>query len=424
MKVSAAVVLLAVVAASPEVKYFRYERPIEGTDGRLGQRCLLIDPAIFSKAAPMLADLRLYRDGVETPYAISTAEASESVEKPIAPLNVGVRSGETVFDANLPEGQYSDIELSLDAKDFIAAVTVVGSQTSGGQGTKLGTYTVFDLTGQKLGRSTVLHLPASDFSHLQFSIKGPISPESVRGLTVVRLSKIQPKYVTAAESTRIEQKGYTSLVVFDVPAHVPVDRIVFKPGGTPSQFSRRVTVSAKETGQPPPDSSAEPQVRTVAEGNLLRVHTVRDGQRIDEEHLELDVPWLDTEQASTWTVSIENGDDLPLQLESVQLQMLERNLCFDANGAGKYVLYYGDPALSAPVYDYAALFSRNGDPKAEASALTAGQEEANPAYQPRPDERPFTEKHPALLWIALVGVIALLGGIALRSAKAVAPKQE
>src|SRR5580692_9735684 len=109
MKLSAAVVLLAVVAAAPEVRYFRFERPIEGTDGRPGQRCLLLDPAVFSKAAPMLADLRLYRDGAETPYAISTAEASESVEKPIAPLNVGLRAGETVFDANLPEGQYSDI---------------------------------------------------------------------------------------------------------------------------------------------------------------------------------------------------------------------------------------------------------------------------------------------------------------------------
>ena len=422
MKLSAAVVLLAVVAASPEVKYFRYERPLQGTDGRPGQRCLLIDPAVFSKAAPMLADLRLYRDGVETPYAISTAEASESVEKPIAPLNVGERGGKTVFDANLPEGQYSDLELSLDAKDFIATVTVVGNQQSGGPGTKIGTYTVFDLTGQKLGRSTVLHLPASDFSHLHFSIKGPISPESVKGLTVVRLSRILPKYVTAAESMRIEQKGHISVVEFDLPAHVPVDRIVFKPGAAPSQFSRGVTISAKETGQPPADNSAEPQVRTVAEGNLLRVHTVRDGQRIDEEHLELEVPWLDTEQASRWTVSIDNGDDLPLQLESVQLQMLERNLCFDASGAGNYVLYYGDPALSAPVYDYAALFSRNSDPKAQATALIAGPEEANPAYQPRPDERPFTEKHPVLLWVALVGVIALLGGIALRSAKAVAPK--
>jgi hypothetical protein len=65
------------------------------------------------------------------------------------------------------------------------------------------------------------------------------------------------------------------------------------------------------------------------------------------------------------------------------------------------------------VYDYATLFAVQAD----ASAATAGPEQANAAYEPRPDERPFTERHPALLWAALVAVIALLGGIALRSVK-------
>ena len=93
--------------------------------------------------------------------------------------------------------------------------------------------------------------------------------------------------------------------------------------------------------------------------------------------------------------------------------MLERNLCFDAESNGIYLLMYGDPALAAPRYDYAKLFT----PQANASRIAAGPEQPNPAYQPRPDARPFTEKHPALLWIALAAVIALLGLIALRSAK-------
>jgi hypothetical protein len=77
------------------------------------------------------------------------------------------------------------------------------------------------------------------------------------------------------------------------------------------------------------------------------------------------------------------------------------------------VLYYGDAALAAPSYDYAKLFTL----QANASRITASPEEPNPAYQPRPDSRPFTEKHPALLWVTLAAVIALLGAVALRSAK-------
>jgi hypothetical protein len=39
------------------------------------------------------------------------------------------------------------------------------------------------------------------------------------------------------------------------------------------------------------------------------------------------------------------------------------------------------------------------------------------AWQSRPDDRPFTEKHPALLWAVLIAVVVVLGAIALRSAK-------
>jgi hypothetical protein len=46
-----------------------------------------------------------------------------------------------------------------------------------------------------------------------------------------------------------------------------------------------------------------------------------------------------------------------------------------------------------------------------------GRETANAAYRPRPDERAFTERHPALLWVALVLVIVLLGAIAFGSLK-------
>jgi len=69
--------------------------------------------------------------------------------------------------------------------------------------------------------------------------------------------------------------------------------------------------------------------------------------------------------------------------------------------------------LEAPRYDYAMLFAL----QANASRVAAGPEQLNRAYQPRPDSRPFTEKHPALLWMALVAVIALLGFVAVRSAK-------
>jgi len=130
----------------------------------------------------------------------------------------------------------------------------------------------------------------------------------------------------------------------------------------------------------------------------------------------VDAPQVESEGAAKWTITIENHDDAPIQLASVRLEMLERRLCFDATAGAAYTLYYGDAALAAPQYDYASLFVLQHD----AAGAQLGAESANPAWQARPDERPFTEKHPILLWVALIVVIALLGAVAFSSFKGAA----
>jgi len=411
MKNSAVLLLLAAAAVSPEIRYFQYERPLEKTSG---QSCVLIEPGIFTHAAPQLADLRLYRDGTETPYVIRTQEAVERAEKELTLLNLGTRDGQTVFDASVPEGPYSNLQLNVTGENFIATVTVTGSQAeSGSAETAIGTYTIFDLTGQKLGRSTILHLPESDFRFLHFRIKGPLTPQSVNGLSVMRMPASQTRYVTVAESASVRQEGHSSVLEFTVPAHVPVDRIAFMPGASPALFSRDLSVTVEPVDESKSIDRTKSQLTAISNGDILRVHSVQNGQRIDEERLAVDAPWVDSQTPTKWTVRIDNKNDVPVQLKSVQLQMLERSLCFEAESSNSYTLYYGDPALTAPGYDYARLFT----PQANATRMTALAEQANPAYQPRPDSRPFTEKHPVLLWVALAAVIALLGFVAVKSAK-------
>ena len=419
MKLGTSLLLLAVVAASPEIRYFRYQRAIENLRAHAGQACLVVDAGIFSRAAPGLADLRLYRDGTETPYAIRLAAPAVAAQGTIEPLNKGargegVRGGQTVFDAEMPDGHYSDLELAVTAHDFIATVEVAGSQTQTGSAeTKVGSYTIFDLSKQRLGRSTLLHLPESDFKYLHLRIAGPLMPETVNGLSVVRLPASQPRYIDVAETAQATQKNRTSIFTFDVPAHVPLDRVVFAVGAQPALFSRDVRIEVQPVQQTIATEGVRFPESVTASGNLLRVHSVQNGHRIDEERLAIDAPSAEFETPAKWTITIDNGDDTPLKVESVKLQMLERDLCFDAPGSGSTTLYYGDPALTAPRYDYASLFT----PQADAAKATAGQEQANAAFKARPDERAFTEKHPALLWAVLVLVIMLLGAIALGSMK-------
>lgn len=414
IKFFAALFLVWAAVPAAEIRYFRFERPVESVPQAGGQACVVIDPGVFAKAAPGLSDLRLYRDATETAYVIRTSASNASSREEIAPLNPGRRGGQTVFDAAMPEGSYSDVQLAVNGHDFIATVTVFGSQTQNpAQETRIGSFTIFDFTREKLGRSTVLHLPESDFRFLHLSIAGPIAPEEIAGLSVARLPEGHPKFVTVAETEKISQKGHSSVVEFVVPPHTPVDRIVFVPGTAPASFSRDVTVSASAVTPPPAIDDSEPPQPAVSYGNLLRIHRVESGQRIDEERLSVNAPMASFDSTSKWAATVENGDDAPIRINSVRLEMLERKLCFEAAGAASYTLYYGDPALTAPQYDYATLFVEQPN----AAQATIGPERANADYRPRPDARPFTEKHPALLWAALILVVLVLGVIALRTAK-------
>ena len=419
MRLAFALLLLLASTASPEIRYFRYERPVENVGQKSGEVCLRIDAGIFANASPGLADLRLYHDQTENPYVIRVARAVEGSEKSIAVLNLGTRGGRTVFDTRMSGADFSDVQLDVEAKDFIATVAVSGSSALAGSAqTKLGSFTIFDLARQRLGRSTVLHLPESEFAFLHFSINGPLVPADITGLSVERLPSNQPAYETVTESAQVSRKGHSSIVEINVPAHTPVERVTFAPGPAPALFSRDVTISVVPVniarGPAPASDQSAPPAPTVSSGNLLRVHSDQDGHRIDEERLAIDAPALDFDTPTKWTISIDNGDDAPLSLSSVKLEMLERRLCFESVANAAYTLYYGDSALAFPRYDYATLFA----PQATAVAGTLGPEQANPAYQVRPDDRPFTERHPALMWVALIAVIALLGSVALRSPRA------
>lgn len=418
MRWLAASILFAVAATGPDIRYFRYERPLQNIPAQPQQACMVADPSLFEHASLGLADVRLYRDGAETPYLLQrSGPASLAVEQKIAALNLGVRGGKVVFDSAMPAGAYSDLQLDVAARDFIATVSVAGSQQQAGPATKIGQYTIFDLTHQRLGRSTVLHLPNSDFRFLHFSVSGPLHPEEIGGISMGQLSTSKPAFVTVAETSESARKDHSTVIEFTVPAHVPVDRVVFLAPVQPANFSRDVTISAEEISTKPRDEAALPLPSYTSRGNLLRVHTIEADHKIDLENLDVETGRAIFDEPSRWTVTIDNGDDAPLVPRSVRLEMFERDICFES-AAGKYALYYGDAALSAPRYDLGQVTVIR---PADAARVMAGAEVQNPQFQERPDDRPFSERHPALLWIALALVIVLLGLIALRTARSQSP---
>jgi hypothetical protein len=417
----------------------QYERAIHVEAGT-GQACAMLDAQIFPHAAPSLSDLRIFSmqevssgEAVrEVPYAITLSKAATEETEAARVLNMGTKplvtkDAQIVFDLEMPAHSYTDVTLNLDpaVHDFIATATVSGSDAPDGLGkaTALGSYTLFDLASQRLSRDTTIPLQESTFKYLHMELHFSSAPGSagerfvpamVLGATVPPSREAQSLYTTVAKTAAVVTKGRETMATFAVPARIPVERVSFVPvPGFAGNFNRTVRVRALADAS---DDDGRAPLPEVVSGNIQRVHTSEAGHEIDSEQLAVDaILGANLQRAAKVEVAIENGDDQPLPIAAVRLEMRQRKICFEVPASGaNLALFYGDSRLAAPMYDYARLFV------ASRTALVAelGPEALNPNYRaPAAPLRPFAERHPELLWIALIVVICALGMVALKAAR-------
>jgi Protein of unknown function (DUF3999) len=236
----------------------------------------------------------------------------------------------------------------------------------------------------------------------------------VRGATVPPSRDAQTLYTTVAQTTAIVTKGHESVVNFNVPAHVPVEHVTFalQPEFA-TNFSREVRLTARSS-QTEDSAAAE-----TIPGEIQRVRLPADalGHEVRSEQLSIEaLVAANLRSDATIDVALENGGDTPLPLRAVLLQMRQRKICFDAEPGGSYVLRYGaaEPVYTR-VYDYARLFQA----AAAAASVTMGAEMLNPDFRKEQEQQPYKDRHPELLWVALLLVIGVLGTVALHNARRV-----
>ncbi len=420
----ASVLLLQIANVSsndpiPEPQHFRYERAVTLPAGASGQACTILDGAVFAHAASeSLNDLRLYAGAAETPFNFSISGTQGAEDDAALIRNLGLSHGDIAFDLVMPARPYSAILLDLAAQDFLGTAHVTAAN---GDTTDLGTFAIFDLTSQHLSRSTMLPLQESTFSTLHITLRltaapnmtpHTLGPAIVRGATVPPSREAQTLYTTVASSNSITNHGRQTVASIHVSAHVPVERVFFTlPTGFGKNFFRSATITAT------PDNNRNAAAVESLTGTLSHVHLAQDPATgepaIDTAQQSIDaVLGANLRTGATVSIAIDNGDDPPLPVTSVQLQMRQRNVCFDASSPA-YTLMYNDAALRAPLYDYARLFA----PSAKPVLAVLSPEHFNSAFQARHDSRPYSERHPELLWVALLGVIVVLASIALRSSR-------
>ena len=410
--------LLAVVLAGPAIPFFKYQRPVQTQPG--GQRFFAVDEQTWKNARPDLGDLRLYSGQQEVPYALVVERGGhENASKDVNVLQQSRIGDKTQFLIDMSplspalvfNGEYDHINLRLATKNFVAHARVEGQDDlHGGHWAWLGESILYDLSIEKLGGNSVLRLPLSVYRYLRVTIDGEVKPDDILGASaefrqeqkavwrdVGGVPAVAEMPMSAARNDSLRRSGKATVLTFAVPEKVPVDRVTLDIDPSQPNFRRSVQLTSDKDDY-------------LGSGEIDRVHMVRQGQKIDSDDDDVSFSAVGHK---TIKVIIDNGDDPPLKIKSAKLQQLEHRLYFDASAPSPITLYYGDEKLDPPVYDYAKLFLLAKD----AAPAQVGAEQANSAYTGRPDERPWTERHPAVLWIAIVAAVLILGAIALRSMK-------
>jgi hypothetical protein len=382
-------------APEPAIPYFTNVRDVRVSQPDR-QNYLVVDQEIWEHARPDLADLRLYDGEAQVQYVLSEQEGGVSTEEQDAKiLNLGSLAGHTEFDLDVEKiAEYDRVRLRLDATDFVVTASVAGANALGAGGaTNLGSSTLYDFSREALGSNSTLKLPPSSFRYLHVRMSAGIRPQQIKGATVSNLREKQANWINVGACSVPEQKGRSTVIACDVPEKVPLNRILFQVASNQVNFRRAISV-------------ADAKGQQIGTGEISRVRINRAGTLVTSEDLAVSLFGAFTNRL---TLTVDNGDNPPLALTSVQPQSVERRAYFDPQGKTALKLYYGDEKLSAPIYDYARFFHL--DESAIPSQLRPGAH--NDAYTGRPDARPWSERHPAVLWVAMLLAVAVLAVMAI-----------
>jgi hypothetical protein len=393
---------LSVAASTPEaeIPYFRNVRDVTVTAPDR-QNYVIVDAAIWKHARPDLADLRLYDGSTQVPYQLTLQKAGTSageIEAKI--LNLIQKGDHTEFDLDVaPITEYNRIRLALDRKDFLITASVTGQNTlSAGNSTAWpNPSTLFDFSRENLGSNETITLPQWTFRYVHVRLSPGILPKDVKQATVAFVQERKAIWTDTGSCALVGAQKHTSVFMCNVPTAISIDRLEFDVPSTQVNFRRPVSVVNDKNVQ-------------VAAGSISRIRMNRGGTTALSEDLALNIFGDNT---SRLIVTIDNGDDLPLSIDSVRPQSVQRRLYFEPQGKSGLKLYYGDDKLEAPVYDYAKFFHED----VNAVEAKIGWETANPSYAARPDDRPWSERHKGVLWLAMLLAVAILAVLALRGLK-------
>lgn len=375
-------------AAELDRSGFRYQRSL--APGGRGPLMLEPDGPIFAHARPDLGDLRILDGrGRQVPWRLFPETEGARVRF-IPALDKGRQGANAValFDLGSRRAVRDRIELEIPDRDFVGRAVVLGADDRAGPFTRLSSTEIYDVEGGAgPARSTVAVFPRSDFRYLMVRAS---RVSRVAGATVEGTPEAPPLVVRRPRAVSREERGSQSVVTLDLGyENLPVDELRIR-AKTP-RYERAVVVLGSNDGR---------GFAPVAVGRISRY----SGSSL--------VPIPIAARYRYLRIEIENGDDPPLAGVRVEASSGPRALLLERSSPGPLQVLYGNPSESPPDYDFGRL-PIDGLALGAVHEGKLGPERSNRAFEPPPDTRSFSAKHPELIAAALALAALALGGVGL-----------
>lgn len=385
----------------PQWRSWRYSRSI-GEPHYGGPAEIVIPADLFVHSENGLADLRLIDErGSEVPYDLY-------VEKEPIAL---VQSGSAIIHENsFVPGKFTQIVLEVEKNAFFHnTLKIETTEPEFMNWVEVAVSDDMDLwrianprapisrfRREGLEGNQTIHYPDASARFLRLRIEEPAHQFSVTGAQILyyytresERSSIPVKFVAEPSPTT----GITRWTADLGSNGIPVTEVAFETS-TPELF-RAVRILSSRDGK---------EWETRSEGEIYRYNL---GEKSQES---LHIGFTEFFGGRFWRVEILNGSDAPLSSVALSLMMIPRRVFFQPASGRSYRLIYGNHKAAVPRYDLQKIWTYKGKPAA--LIIKPSPEEITSNYA---DPRPFTERHPNLLWVALGLAIVLLGYAALRA---------
>jgi Protein of unknown function (DUF3999) len=395
---------IAALAADLPGKWraWRYSRPVETPAPQEGPVELTLPWAIYPHCATGCVDARLLNErGEESPYAAleqlpgtrSESRAARVVENSF----VADRYTQVVGDLGEGFAAYDRVIVDTDRGDFLAWAEVALSDDAKTWRVVEPRAPIARFRARSIEGTQSISFSALGSRYLRVRIQEPSARFPVSGLRVLR------------EETK---PGRKSGVPAAFSVHAPADP-------AESSWTARLESPNQPVGEllvssDSPEFYRAVRIRGSVDG---RNWTYRGSGTVyryslkgkTRESLRITLPEYAGDRYLL--VDIVNGDDQPLRNVALALFATPRSLLFKPKPGERYALIYGNERASAPEYDLRhTLLPRPAG--SEYPQANLGPEELNGSYR---DPRPFTERHPEVLWTALGVAILLIGLTAIKT---------